>query len=160
TLPVAEGQALTPAAVAWQRVAFGFAESYLLRAVCHLHDRKFQAIAGLELGQNAVVAGRQVAVMFHGEGVAARLLKRAQAAGQTGFIADRLLKGLNKKASDIVAHPFIENRRQETAPLLGAHGTAAHLAVAEMFDNRNELDPFDPVFLEEIVDVEGLFGVD
>jgi len=69
-----------------------------------------------------VIAGVEVAVMLHGQGVAAGFVEDAYArGGELHPVGQRRLEGLDKDLAYVVEDPFVEDGAEKTPELLGLH---------------------------------------
>ena len=110
----------------------------LFGAVNHLGERLFVQIAELKFREHIVVAGVNVAVVFHRRGVSAGFGHRAQTARHAHPSRQCGIEKLHKESAHIPAHPLVEERAEKFAPGLGRHTEGCHFCRDEAFDGRSE----------------------
>ena len=110
----------------------------LFRAVNHLGERFFVQIAELKFREHIVVAGIDVAVVFHRRGVSAGFGHRAQASRHAHPPRQCGIEKLHEESAHILAYPLVEKGAEKFAPGLGRHTEGRHFCRGEPFDGRSE----------------------
>lgn len=113
----------------------------LFGAVNHLGERLFVQIAELKFREHIVVAGVNVAVVFHGRGVSAGFGHRAQASRHAHPSRQCGIEKLHEESAHISAHPLVEERAEKFAPGLRRDTEGGHFGRGETFDGRSEQAP-------------------
>lgn len=90
--------------------ALVLSELALLGAVNHFGQRFFVQIAELKFRENIVVAGINVAVVFHCGGVSASFGHGAQTSRHAHPSGQRGIEHLHEESAHVPAHPFVEER--------------------------------------------------
>ena len=125
------------------REAFAFVlpKLSLFGAVNHLGERLFVQIAEFKFWEHIVVAGVNVAVVFHGRGVSAGFGHGAQTSRHAHPSGQRRVEELHEESAHIPTHPLVEERAEKFAPGLRCDTEGCHFCRGEAFDGRSEQAP-------------------
>jgi hypothetical protein len=176
-LAVAGEADIAAAAVGGEGVGFVGAELALLWGGDHVAEVLVHDVAEFEVGVDVVVAGVEVAVVFEGDGVATVFGEDAEAAALADPVAEGDVEELDVGAADIVADPVVVDADEEVAVVVGAdapggdgggggagdaevEAEAAGLGVGGALDEGDELEEAGADGFEEVVDLEGVAGVE
>lgn len=118
--------------------ALVLSELALFGAVNHFGQRLFVQIAELKFRENIVVAGINVAVVFHCGGVSASFGHGAQTSRHAHPSGQRGIEQLHEERAHIAAHPFVEERAEKFAPGFRPHTEGGHFGGGEPFDGRSQ----------------------
>lgn len=155
-------------------IALGLSEGTLARAVHHRCDAVCVDIAQTIVGENEMIAGIDVAIELHDGGMTAGLRHGANARLLAHPARQRGIKELHENLADIMAHPFIEHRAEETSVLFGRHGEGREGTFAafgdrgevttvvvrtESLNDRGKLDVARAYIFIEMVDLQGIVGI-
>lgn len=147
----------------------------LLLGIHHFGDGLVVEVAQSVLGIDEVVARVDVSVELHHPRVAALFGQRAEARCLSHPVGQGGVEDLDEVFAHIVPHPLIEDGAEEATPLLGRDGEvgqscriALHAggegepvgALHGALHNGGELDVVATDAFEEVVEVEGVVGVE
>lgn len=101
-------------------------EAFLVRAklelritIQHRSERLLHQIAEFEFGENVVVAGKDIAVVLDGGGVAAGGSHRAKAAFHSHPSGEGGVEHLYENVTHVFRHPFVKNATEKFSPRFG-----------------------------------------
>jgi len=111
---------ITVLAVERQRVALIGPELALLRRGHQLQHMFLTDVAQQIVGLDKMITGVEIAIVLHGQRVAAGFIENANPrGGHLQPVGQGRLKGLDKHPAHVMHHPFIEDGAEELPKLLG-----------------------------------------
>ena len=166
TAAIADKAHFAVAAVLRQGIALCLAELMLFVHHHNLGQRNIHDIAEFVIRLDIMVAGIDIAIVFHRHRQAAGFVKDAQSRRRTRPGSQRDIKNLHKDPADIMPHPFFINLNQKL-PIAGradrtvSDGIAFLIAaVIVAFDDGDELHELRPdLIAQECVDALAMFFV-
>ena len=126
----------------------------------------FCDVSQLVFGFNEMVTGKQIAIVFKKERLAAGLAKNTKATLVANPFTQGDIKNLDEHLANVPFDPFVKYLVQEPAILHTRHGAAGHF-IADLiaglvvsFHNGDELDESGVKIIEQItVDLQWVIGI-